>query len=101
MECLMTGASQISLTDFEDCNKTPSDDCSISEKCCCFHKMNLNFDFSTDIQNQNISIIPVTVIPTVLFSNMPKPLNFNANFYTNLPPPSGFDLLKIVQVFRL
>ncbi len=33
MECLMSGNTQISLTDFDDCNKSTSNN-SISKKCC-------------------------------------------------------------------
>ena len=101
MECLITGASVISLSDFEDCNKKTDTDCSISESCCCFHQVDLNFDYQTNITLKNI--IKTPFIEASNFSEILKPTIINVNFnqFTNLPPPSGIYLLKLVQVFRL
>ncbi len=103
MECLMSGNVQISLSDFEDCNpkQKPGNDCSITEICCCFHQMDLNFDFDSDLSVKTFIQIPSCT--TITLTVLPQ-LNTTSqyfNFFTNLPPPSGFDLLKLVQVFRL
>ena len=101
MECLITGTSAISLSDFEDCNKKSNTDCSISESCCCFHQVDLNFDYHTNFTLENS--IKTSFIRTINFSAIFKPtiVNINFNQFTNLPPPSGIYLLKLVQVFRL
>ena len=101
MECLMSGNTKVSLSDFEDCNKRPDADCSISEKCCCFHQMDLNFDFQSQLTLKNFSpLFSATKVAVLSLSErIISIVDFNS--FTNLPPPSGFDLLKIVQVFRL
>lgn len=102
MECLITGTSAISLSDFEDCNKKSNTGCSISESCCCFHQVDLNFDYQTNLTLKNSIKTPFIGINN--FSETLKPtiiINVNFNQFTNLPPPSGIYLLKLVQVFRL
>lgn len=101
MECLMSGNTTVSLSDFEDCSNTSTDNCSLSETCCCFHQMNLDFDYHSNISLKSITQIPTITLNTVLVVVKPIIKNLNLNSFTNLPPPSGFDLLKIVQVFRL
>lgn len=97
----MSGNVKISLSDFEDCNSNPKDDCSINVTCCCFHQMDLNFDFDTDISDKSVINLPALSINFI--SLIPQVVSFDSdfNFFTNLPPPSGYELLKIVQVFRL
>ena len=99
----MTGNTLISLSDFEDCNKTPVNDSSISEQCCSFHEVILDFDFNTNLNVKYFKIFNPSIIikqvSTVLTVSVFTPDNFNFN--TNLPPPSGYELLKLVQVFRL
>lgn len=102
MECLMSGNTKISLTDFEDCNKSTKEG-SISQKCCDFNEATFDFDYDSkinpdEIKNFNVS----TLILNLPYINI-KPVLAKAdfNFHTNLPPPSGYDLLKVVQVFRL
>ena len=101
MECLITGTSKISLSDFEDCNSKSENDCSFSETCCCFHQVDLNFDYQSNLSYNNI--IKVPIITTFRFPITLKKISNKVDFnqFTNLPPPGGFDLLKIVQVFRL
>lgn len=101
MECLITGTSKISLSDFEDCNTKSNNDCSFSETCCCFHQVDLNFDYQSNLSFNNIIKVPIITtfkLPIILKTISTK-VEFNQ--FTNLPPPSGFDLLKIVKVFRL
>lgn len=102
MECLMSGKTQISLSDFEDCNQNP-DDCSISEKCCAFSSLTFDFDFDSNIEAESQNPVnPIAVAPQPIFSSFERVFPKNeCNFYTNLPPPSGFELLKVVQVFRI
>lgn len=97
----MTGNSQISLSDFEDCESKPQDNCSISEKCCCFQQINLDFDYQTQLSSKNF-----IQIPTIKIFKAIQVLSFNIrntdfNLFTNLPPPSGYELLKVVQVFLI
>lgn len=101
MECLISGAEKISLSDFEDCeNKSQTKD-SISEICCCFHQMNLDFDYQTQLSlNSFIQIPTITTFKTIQFLKVIIS-NTDFNLFTNLPPPGGYDLLKVVQVFRL
>ena len=102
IECLLSGNTQISLSDFDDCNEQQSN-CSISEKCCAFNSFTLDFDFDSNTNAQNYNVLSptlTTTLTTTITKN--KVLNKNDfNTYTNLPPPSGFELLKVVQVFRI
>ena len=102
MECLLSGNTQISLSDFNDCNEQKSD-CSISDKCCAFNSFTFDFDFDSNANNQNVKVLTSSFTQTVATTStnnriLPKS---DFNFYTNLPPPSGYELLKIVQVFRI
>ena len=103
MECLMSGNTQISLSDFEDCTESKKDDNSISQKCCDFHEVTFDFNYDTKINLKDInSYNPTTILLKIsadLFNS--SPIKTDLNFYTNLPPPSGYELLKVVQVFRL
>jgi len=101
MECLISGTTKVSLSDFEDCNTKSQNDCSIKETCCCFHQMDLNFDFDTNFSNNNFVHIPFITTALKIVITEVITTNFDYNLFTNLPPPSGYDLLKIVQVFRL
>jgi len=103
MECLITGNTQISLSDFDDCNQSKKEDNSISQKCCDFNDITFNFDYNTNIQLKDFN----SYNSQLLFVNLPTLSltetfsNIYFNFYTNLPPPSGIELLKLVQIFRL
>ncbi|MDG1477546.1 MAG: hypothetical protein P8Q14_10400, partial [Vicingaceae bacterium] len=63
MECLLSGNTTLSLTEFDDCNKKPVNDCSFSEQCCCFHEMSFDFDFETNLKAKTFKIFnnPVLV----------------------------------------
>ena len=102
MDCLMSGNTQISLADFEDCNENKKDGCSFSQKCCAFNQITFDFDYDTEINiKEAISFNPLMVILGISTSLLKSVPTLNFNFYTNLPPPSGYELLKVVQVFRL
>ena len=99
----MSGKTQISLSDFEGCNKTTESGCSVSEICCSFNQISFNLNYDS-IFNCNFSKkLNFTIAAKEFISILLKPAftNLNFNFYTNLPPPGGYDLLKLVQVFRL
>ncbi|MBL4594375.1 MAG: hypothetical protein JKX68_11260 [Flavobacteriales bacterium] len=103
MECLTSGNTTISLSEFKDCNKTKKEENPISQKCCDFNNITLDFDYNSKINSEKIKIFntPLLVldISNILLKRVFTSSNFN--FYTNLPPPSGYELLKVVQVFRL
>lgn len=101
MECLISGKSEISLSDFEDCENDSKDNCSFSETCCCFHQMDLNFDYQTQLSSKSFIQIPtITIFKTVTDLSF-EIKNVDFNLFTNLPPPSGYDLIKVVQVFLI
>jgi hypothetical protein len=102
MECLMSGNTQISLSDFDDCNQKTSNN-AVSQKCCEFGSLTLDFDFETASNSKDLNIAysnfvryPLNTIGAKKFS-----LQSDFNFYTNLPPPSGYELIKVVQTFRI
>lgn len=103
MECLMSGNTTLSLTEFNDCNKTPSKKSNISKKCCDFNDITLDFDYDSNINLKNFEANTSTAI--ILQNNLillaPVVKTFNFNNYTNLPPPGGYELIKIVQNFRI
>jgi len=102
MECLLSGNTTLSLTEFDDCNKKPVNNCSFSEQCCCFHEMSFDFDFETNLKVKSLEVFNNTIATEL--PNVKTKVFDNSNptfFYTNLPPPSGTELLKKVQVFRL
>lgn len=101
MECLMSGNTKVSLSDFKDCNNENPENCSFTEICCCFHQMNLDFDYHSNISLKSFIQIPTVTQNLVLVLTKPIVKNIILNLFNNLPPPSGYDLLKIVQVFRL
>ena len=102
MECLMSGSTQISLSDFDDCNKRSSNN-SIAKKCCEFGSLTFDFDYQTDLHSKEFKIIAVafrTPLQNTIARQKVIPQN-DFNCYTNLPPPSGYELIKAVQVFRI
>ena len=99
----MSGNIFLSLTEFDDCNKTPKDDCTISSKCCDFHELNFDFDFdsNTVLKSAKTFNTPNTIEQPCIITSKTVLKSNNANFYANLPPPSGYELIKLVQVFRI
>ena len=102
MECLMSGNIQISLSSFDDCNKTTKESNSISQKCCDFHDIILDFDYdSNNLKQVKVLTSPIATLKLNTVSVKPITTNTEFSFYTNLPPPSGYELLKLVQVFTI
>jgi hypothetical protein len=102
MDCLMSGNTQISLADFDACNKLTTSN-SVSQKCCEFGSVTFDFDYETET-NSNALKITASAFTDYSLSSVAKskfipPTAYN--FFTNLPPPSGYELLKVVQVFRI
>jgi hypothetical protein len=103
MECFMSGNTQVSITDFGDCDQSEKDVNSISQRCCGFNDITLDFDYDSKINLKKFKVLNPVVFTLNFEERLLKPA-FNKiefNFYTNLPPPSGYELLKVVQVFRL
>ena len=103
MDCLMSGNTQVSLVDFEDCNENKNNGCSLSQKCCDFKDITFNFDYDSNIHFESIKLINSVFLLNEIFIDLSKPVFAKTDFvfYTNLSPPSGYELLKVVQVFRL
>ena len=102
MECLKSGITKFSLSEFEDCNPS-QEPCSYEERCCDFHKITLDLEYESTVKAEwfQLSAVPSDIFNLSLSLESIFQVRSDYNFYTNLPPPSGFDLLKIVQVFRL
>jgi hypothetical protein len=103
MECFMSGKTQVSVTDFGDCDQSERDVNSISQRCCDFNDITLDFDYDTENNFREFKVLNPLFFTLNFEESLLKPV-FNKiefNFYTNLPPPSGYELLKVVQVFRL
>lgn len=101
MECLISGATKVSLSDFEGCEGKSQNSSSITEVCCCFHQIDLDFDYQTQLSSKNFKSIPtITIFKAVQILSFD---NRNANFdlFSTLPPPSGYDLIKVIQVFLI
>lgn len=103
MDCLMSGKTKISLSEFDDCNKGKSaEDCSITQQCCCFHQMDLNFDFDTSLSDEapaiNLPVLNASINIQTLSNELPRILSF---YHSDLPPPGGIEFLKEIQVYRL
>ena len=105
MECIMSGNIQISFSEFNDCNKNPlkKEQSSISKQCCNFHELNFDFDYNSNISAKSFGIFnsPILVEQSYTVANKLVSTINNVNLYTNLPPPSGYELIKLVQVFRI
>lgn len=103
MTCYVANDTFYSLSEFEDC--TPSNKEDLSKKCCDFDKVTFNYHVNStvnsyDINISKIALLVVDELPQVIKAPVLK--HSFLNFFHNLPPPlSGFDLLKVIQVFRL
>lgn len=103
MECIMSGNITLSLSEFDSCDKTSSDETTISKRCCNFNDITFNFDYDTNVNLKTFkSTIPTLLLSQQILAIKPSvPLTDNFNNYTSLPPPGGMEFLKRVQVFRL
>jgi hypothetical protein len=98
----MSGNISLSLSEFDSCDKTTSNKM-ISDKCCNFNHISFDFDYDTSVDLKTFkSTITSSFAPETNFALQdPVFKTDNFNNYTNLPPPSGIELIKRVQVFRL
>lgn len=103
MECIMTGNTLVSLSEFDDCNQPQENSCSVSEKCCNFNNITFDFDYNTNVNLKTFKSTIATTFSLQQCVDLVAPIIKISNFnnYTNLPPPGGLELLKRVQVFRL
>lgn len=102
MECLKSGNTSYSISDFEDCNDNKKE-CSLNEICCEFQKITFNYEYDSPANTWVSSIIHLPFIhevTTVLSQRIFGIIN-SSFFYTNLSPPSGYRLLRLIQLFRL
>ena len=101
MKCLVSGKTKISLSEFDACGTTePS--CSVQEKCCDYNSVVFNFDFDSTTEFQLDSKF-ITYIGsfTEIVSFEVFPSQEETLAFSDLPPPHGIELLKMIQVFRI
>ena len=103
MTCLLSGKVKYSLEKMESC--MPTEGCeSIQEKCCDFDKVTLDYNYNTLIKITSFDALSFFVVFTKnLTTDFIKIISSDlVNFYSNSSPPlGGYDLLKLIQVFRL
>lgn len=103
MECLLTGKVVYSFEEIEDCSPKKEGN-SITQRCCDFYNATLDFDYQTVVKQISFGVDLIDLPFLVSFvSELENPLVVSfAYFYSNSsPPPSGYQLLKFIQVFRL
>lgn len=103
MTCLLSGKIKYSLEKIEDCSPV-KDGNTVSRKCCDFDSISFDYDVETVVKANSFNISQVfTAIVCFATLNIDCCENsFLVNFYSNSSPPiSGYDLLKLIQVFRL
>lgn len=104
MECYSSGKSEVSLGEKDFCcasYATPFE--SVSAKCCGFEKSEKKFDGSQAQLEFEIQIQPVAFTEyqydlfSLISANLPDEISLKS------PPllPGGYDLLKLISVFRL
>ena len=103
MTCYIANDTFYSLGEFEDC--TPPNKGDLSKKCCDFDKITFNYNVNTTVHFQDINLskmalLVVNELPQAIKLPVLKLTFFNF-FHNLLPPLSGYDLLKVIQVFRL
>lgn len=103
MTCLLSGKVKYSLEKMEDCSPVKGDN-TISNKCCDFDKIALDYDYDTVVKVTSFDASSFLVVFTkVLVTEFDRVSSSSiVNFYSNSSPPlGGYDLLKLIQVFRL
>ncbi len=101
MECLISGNTQISLSDFGECNETTTGQNIIKETCCSFDQFNIDFDVESNVSPKILLATTLTKTIITNYTTQPIAQKISLNFASNLPPPGGTDLLKSIQVFRI
>jgi len=103
MTCLLSGKVKYSLEKLEDCSPAKGEN-TISNKCCDFNKIILDYDYETLVKVTSFeSISFLAIITKAITFGFDKILTSSlVDFYSNSSPPiGGYDLLKLIQVFRL
>lgn len=103
MTCLLSGKVKYSLEKMEDCAPVKGNN-TISKKCCDFDKVTLDYNYNTLIKITSFDALSFFVVFTKnLTTDFIKIISSDlVNFYSNSSPPlGGYDLLKLIQVFRL
>ncbi|MCO6501067.1 MAG: hypothetical protein J5I47_11935 [Vicingus serpentipes] len=101
MTCLKSGRTTYAISEFENCDNKNS--CSFNEICCEFQKIIFDYEYDAPIHTSSLTFLflPFTH-ETILFLRSLIPFSIDdVFFYTNLPPPSGYDLLKYIETYRL
>ena len=101
MVCLKSGKTIYSIDKIEDCN-TNKKSCSYSDVCCLFQKITFDFDYEFSLKSTTYFTLYNTWNTNLLknLNTIPRTIA-SANFFTNSSPPSGYERLKFIQVFRL
>jgi len=97
----MSGNVTLSLSEFDSCDKTAPDEANISERCCNFNDITLDFETNVSLKTFKPSSSLNSISHQIFSRQFPEIKKSSFNNYTNLPPPGGTELLKRVQVFRL
>lgn len=103
MTCYIANDTFYSLGEFEDCK--PKSDCELSNKCCDFDKITFDYNVSSTVNFQDINLskmalLVVNELPLAIKTPVIQPTFLT--FFHKMPLPlSGYDLLKVIQVFRL
>ena len=102
MTCLKSGRIAYSISEFENCNNNKKS-CSLNETCCEFQKIIFDYEYDSPSHTfSSTSLYLPLVNETQLFLKNLIPFAINdVFFYTNLPPPSGYDLLKYIETYLL
>lgn len=99
----MSGDTSLSLSEFNSCDKTTPVKSNLSKKCCDFKDIAFDFDYDSYVGFKTFKVNMTTTLPfkknITTLSTSVRTTSFNN--YTNLPPPSGTELLRLVQVFRI
>ncbi len=103
MTCYVANDTFYSLSKFEDCK--PKSNCELSNKCCDFDKIIFDYNVNSTVNAYDIKL---SKIASLIFEELPQVVKIPVlnkpflNYFHHLPPPlSGYDLLKVIQVFRL
>lgn len=102
MHCLLTGNVQFSFSEFSGSCEGAEDACAVTEGCCAIHTIAFDMDYDSILNLEFVTQATFILLPAkVLLETGISTLNELYAFFTDLPPPSGLSLLKLIQVFRL
>jgi len=103
MECLISGNVTVSLQNLEDCDTEEEESCTVSNQCCSFHQVDLNFDYASIHHHTPIntfSLLPLLIPSSILSHHETVTITYS---HFDVPPPitSGKELIQAIQVFRI